>query len=371
MKIISSRVEGQERTIRKLQQQLEDERAASAAERAEWAAEKVDPGQRADMQDGDACQSSTQEQLTQGTDEDTTARPDAEEVAIPVHKSLPAAIPKPTRLVTTAVDSQDFVDFGPRTEALCVRCAWWTSCSEHQGPGSLKYQSRLNDNVPNGDDVVPPVPAGTQHRIMKVVHVLAQEALWEALYEHWPQVVLELYPEGPETVRFGNQELLDTIYKYTNLTNTNECCRCVHSCIKYGQTYLRNAVCHPHARGTWIIDRELRQAQKLAVSVLDERRAYKIRQLRDELVAEAKRTDETMATLVGLAHLNEEGWEVPCQCISNTSFPKSSAATTSQSEEAPTARLRVPQRPSGLLRTTGQADATQNSSLGRLARPPS
>jgi hypothetical protein len=67
--------------------------------------------------------------------------------------------------------------------------------------------------------------------------------------------------------------------------------------------YLRNAVCHPSHHSTQEVDTLLQSAQCLAVVQQDEKRAFKVRALRNKLQAKAIEAYEEIKARIGMAAL--------------------------------------------------------------------
>jgi hypothetical protein len=137
--------------------------------------------------------------------------------------------------------------------------------------------------------------------MLKKALELAQEALWHELADHWPSVQGRLFPEGPEEIRFGFAELEATLAREEFRQNTEKKCR--RPPCPYGIIDLRNCVAHPRAKQTRVIDELIRDAQELAVYLCDEKRAFSLRRMRDELAAEAVKTFEHIEAFVDLVHL--------------------------------------------------------------------
>ena len=132
------------------------------------------------------------------------------------------------------------------------------------------------------------VPSKFAYKLLRRALVLSQEAFYVAAREYWPSIARN-YPGGPHEVRFGRTELdLDTGFSPPwpgKAESKGISTYRVHHQLR-SLVALRNIVCHfrgdahHEANG---IDWVLEAAQSFAVVLMDERRARKIRGLRDAL----------------------------------------------------------------------------------------
>ncbi|KAK5165575.1 uncharacterized protein LTR77_009104 [Saxophila tyrrhenica] len=199
-------------------------------------------------------------------------------------------------------------------EPICTRCLWHRACRSHNGPGSLESTTRLNDQEYYGTrSQVCAVPVDVQLGLMRAALELAQEALWYYLRKHWPHIQRRLYPESPKEVKFGRDELADSLGQYYTKKSTLAFCNtlCICSSVTNSMADLRNATYHFRSIPTSWVDSHMQSAQAMAIEVLDEARATKVRQLRDDLQAESTKAFELMRGLVFTAELNEASWEIP------------------------------------------------------------
>ncbi|KAK3377564.1 hypothetical protein B0H63DRAFT_524852 [Podospora didyma] len=131
--------------------------------------------------------------------------------------------------------------------------------------------------------------------MLRRAHSIARESFWHAAKVRWPKMWEAHFKDGPGLVKTGYSEL--ELY-----TGTWSWAREIKRELE-AFSQLRNCVCHPRA-----LDRPrqyeiyLTIAHRLVVKLDDERRAMKIRKLRDTLRREAERT---LDDLRARAHLAE------------------------------------------------------------------
>lgn len=137
------------------------------------------------------------------------------------------------------------------------------------------------------------VPSKVQFQTLQRGLELAQEALWNALHDNWPEFQLKHWPEGPHEVRFGMTEL-EAVFPFRNVGVPSEANINMGSILSAAKmvSELRNSVCHPVRIPNCTADEWLRRAQELAVDLEDEKRAFQIRGLRDRLIDETKKAYE-------------------------------------------------------------------------------
>lgn len=188
----------------------------------------------------------------------------------------------------------------------CSECeAIWDAASS-TADTSLNARSRLTDIQFYS---TPPsrcyIPMRVQMRLLRSALRLSQEAAWCALRRHSPENQRHLYLEGPEEVQFGTGDLERAVGTAEFWSDLDARCRFRSSPMGYGSlvTDLRNAVCHPLHRQTKEVDKFIQMAQSLAVALLDERRAFKLRKLRDHVQAEALKAHREIEDLEALATL--------------------------------------------------------------------
>ena len=189
----------------------------------------------------------------------------------------------------------------------CTKCDWMDKEAKDKHDNSLETRSRLLDKkFYDTPASVCYVRYRVQTRLLKAALRLAQETLWCALREHWPDIQLSHYLEGPETVRFGRGELYQVVGDEEYPTKANNMCEQPRSAVVYRileVADLRNAICHPGPCTTRSVDNLIQTAQGLAVVLQDEKRAFKIRKLRDELQSHAAESYNKIETYAALACL--------------------------------------------------------------------
>ena len=189
------------------------------------------------------------------------------------------------------------------TPCACPPCTAILSADD-----SLEKRTRFRN-----DDFYRTVPASkvrlplkTQLYYLREAYGLAQGALWHALRDHWPQAQRSYYLEGPDQVRFGHTELERCFGNSRYPSQHNRMCKLPPDTV-IAQIYqvidLRNAVCHPSAHTTREIDSLIERAQDLAVRLLDETRAVRVRWLRDDFRRAAMREFDTIVALEPLSWL--------------------------------------------------------------------
>lgn len=153
------------------------------------------------------------------------------------------------------------------------------------------------------------LPSKYVFRQLRRAHTLAQEAFHSALRQDWPEVQRSYFPGGPHEVRFGRTDMEQcTNVLDHRMRKTPERLRgrsiSIISTIQ-DMAGLRNAVCHYTSndlKQVTSLDRMLQLAQYLAVELLDEARARKIRAIRDAVweraVAELRDIEEKEALVV-------------------------------------------------------------------------
>ncbi|KAF2217162.1 hypothetical protein CERZMDRAFT_93217 [Cercospora zeae-maydis SCOH1-5] len=123
-----------------------------------------------------------------------------------------------------------------------------------------------------------------QYEALHKAHRLAKEVFFYAYRTHWPAHALEAFPESPEQVRFGSEEISGSgLGKREYPNKTCQMCDASKEEVMYAMfdvTELRNACCHP--RESYNIP-DLADliggAARLAKVLQDEARLEKIRSL--------------------------------------------------------------------------------------------
>ena len=189
----------------------------------------------------------------------------------------------------------------------CTKCDSIDTTDADPSDNSLRARSRLADekfySTPASTCTV---PFRVQIRLLRAALRLAQETLWNALREHWPRIQRSIYPEGPEEIKFGREELYRGFVNETYPSEANELCGHPRASVihyVFDVVLLRNAVCHPSHHSTRDVDRHIQRAQALAVVLRDENEAFKMRRLRNELQAKAEEAYEEIERYVGVASL--------------------------------------------------------------------
>lgn len=176
---------------------------------------------------------------------------------------------------------------------------------------TLSIQSRLEDRQwldgPSGHVYI---SSTTGYRLLCRAFRLAQETFHDAARDHWPSVweSRRLY-EGPQEVLFGFSELESCLgrnnYPINGLGIGTSSSEDVYKAA-LGMVDVRNNVCHFGGRGWSALntyDDLMKRCQKLAVTVQDEKRSFKIRKIRDLLREEAERTFAEIEELGNFAAL--------------------------------------------------------------------
>ncbi|KAK5742846.1 hypothetical protein LTR17_003094 [Elasticomyces elasticus] len=133
------------------------------------------------------------------------------------------------------------------------------------------------------------LPYKYQQQVLKNALRLAQEVVWCALRHHFPEWQLRVFPESPHEVRFGREEVAADFPDFEDaLRLRHDSLNSLLSSIT-DIVYLRNAVAHPGRHSGARLDNLVEKVQTLAVHVGDERRAFKIRALRDDIQGMLKR----------------------------------------------------------------------------------
>ncbi|KAI1264525.1 hypothetical protein F5Y18DRAFT_436905 [Xylariaceae sp. FL1019] len=138
-------------------------------------------------------------------------------------------------------------------------------------------------------------------QILRRTMTLVQETIYPLFQKNWGGI------SGPHLVLLGRNELIRIIGENTwnsPWLEINGHCRVSVQGALLRMPLLRNAIAHPNA---WQLcqpgelDDRLQDAQKVAFMFRDFERTMEIRNLRDQLVPEAQRSDERLASLCALA----------------------------------------------------------------------
>ncbi|RYP53645.1 hypothetical protein DL768_001425 [Monosporascus sp. mg162] len=179
---------------------------------------------------------------------------------------------------------------------------------------TLEERSELRDSSwlsgPAGHVYIPSKPA---YRLLRKAFCLAQESFYYAARKHWRDTKIWYgnFTQGPHEVLFGYSELESRIgerwheYSMDFLANGGFSSSDVVSAL-FDMPTVRNKVCHFGGRCSDDLktyDSDLAICQRLAVTLKDERRALKIRRLRDQLRVEAEKVLAEIESLHDLAAL--------------------------------------------------------------------
>lgn len=152
------------------------------------------------------------------------------------------------------------------------------------------------------------VPFDVQIRSLKKAHAIAQDSLFNATRQRWPEAWRAYYINGPRTVRFGLTEIESTIGNWGGRRSNDGLPTTPPKDIVGAierVTYLRNAIAHPSVHSTSGIDGLMQDAQRLACALEDESRARRIRRLRDDLQKVAEKSFEEIVAYELLSYLPE------------------------------------------------------------------
>jgi hypothetical protein len=120
----------------------------------------------------------------------------------------------------------------------------------------------------------------------------ARITAWDAFRTHWPEEQRRHYLDGPQSVGFGVGELEPVFGDRVSPKYTANMCgdadKGYHAMAQVID--LRNALAHPKNLTSHRIDTLLKGAQALAVTFANEKHAFKIRQLRDELQQDVRKS---------------------------------------------------------------------------------
>ncbi|KAK5694764.1 hypothetical protein LTR97_009354 [Elasticomyces elasticus] len=179
----------------------------------------------------------------------------------------------------------------------CVTCTRYKRDWDDTSDIALSERSRLHDRDFYSDcrsctgsaATLCNLPYKYQQQVLKNGLRLAQEIVWCALRHHFPEWQLRVFPESPQEVRFGREEVAADFPDFEDaLRLRHDSLYSLLSCVT-DIISLRNAVAHPGRHSGAGLDNLIEKVQTLAVHVGDERRAFKIRALRDDIQGMLKR----------------------------------------------------------------------------------
>ncbi|KAK0720131.1 hypothetical protein B0H67DRAFT_552366 [Lasiosphaeris hirsuta] len=183
---------------------------------------------------------------------------------------------------------------------------------------SLEERSRLNDSPAKRLRSLEIDGQKAQELTLQSLR-LAQESFYYVAKRFWPNLCSIYFPDGPAMVKCSYQEMKMTLYWFPIyrpaemeklLSGTGispgEFTHVVSPSL-LGLSKTRNAAYHPETRDVGAWDYPLNAAHKVAVFLLDEKRAFQIRALRDQLRQEVENTVAEMEEREGLALLPLDG----------------------------------------------------------------
>lgn len=187
-------------------------------------------------------------------------------------------------------------------ELECQRCTELEDALDDTSSDCLAARSRLFDNdfyrTPAARIIL---PARVVFRVLASGLAIAQDTLWNAMRTHWPDKQQWRWLKSPRQVQLGQSELQDIFGGEDKpRTNYNNMCGGPSSTVNgaiLSLPELRNTVAHQNLVGLRTADGLLEDAQHLAVVLKDERRAFKVRDLRDTLQTEALKALEEIKSV--------------------------------------------------------------------------
>lgn len=181
----------------------------------------------------------------------------------------------------------------------CTRCNQLETAWKDESAHSLAARTRLDDagvNFQQSAAACVSIPYRTQYRLLNSACRITQDVLWHHLREHWPSKQNNHCFEGPREVKLSRSELHNLIVGTDWCPNEHATSYLVRNAI-LDISDLRDTLAHPGQECLATVDALITRAQKLAVILLDEKRAMKLRKLRDELRITAEKavaqTEET------------------------------------------------------------------------------
>jgi hypothetical protein len=173
---------------------------------------------------------------------------------------------------------------------------------------SLAERSRLDDeDWLQGPVGLVYIPSKVRHRLLVRAHRLAQATFYDAARRHWPNILRWRFRYGPHEVLFGRDELIRSNGEYPYHQHFRQVGEEWSSQIGkalFDLVQLRNTLSHfGTMHHLYQIDDLMKRTQKLAVVLGDEKRAFKARQLREELQHAAEKSLSEVAARAPLAEL--------------------------------------------------------------------
>lgn len=154
---------------------------------------------------------------------------------------------------------------------------------------SLPIKTRLDDDTWLSSCKQVCIDCNTQYSVLQRGHDIAKQCLWDFLNIHKPSICAYTFPEGWATVRFGRDELMSTFGDERRPSRDRENFGFRHNSpertrgLVFDMTGLRNTVCHFSRCDLVSVDNYLKTVQELACQLYDEKRAFAVRDLRDEM----------------------------------------------------------------------------------------
>ena len=172
----------------------------------------------------------------------------------------------------------------------CESCNKLEAAWEDQSAHSLAARSRLDDAehmFQLSAAACVNIPYRKQHQLLHSAFTLCQDIIWHHLRKHCPNRQIAYCFEGPREVAFCRGELLGLIAGVNWGVSHDMTFILTHAMV--GVTDLRNTLAHQNRVSLAMVDVLITRAQKLAVVCMDEKRAMKLRRLRDELRMHAEK----------------------------------------------------------------------------------
>lgn len=179
----------------------------------------------------------------------------------------------------------------------CETCNELEAAWNDPGTQSLAVRSRLNDADHKFQDspaAAVNVPFRVQSRLMHSGLVISQAVVYRHFRKHCPSTQHYHFPEGPREVGMCRGELQGILgtFDVDKICVDDKDCGFKNYLARVTLLEvadLRNTIHHGNHETLVRVDVLLCRAQKLAVILMDEREAMKIRQLRDQLRQEAEK----------------------------------------------------------------------------------
>lgn len=156
-----------------------------------------------------------------------------------------------------------------------------------------------------------PIPFHIQMQYKRRSEDLGKLVVWLGLRSHYPLFQQKKFPEGPEAIRFGREDMLkDGFGDEQNPDGCNEMCGRMRGEVfsaMLGMIGLRNSIAHASRTTVHELDVLIGNAQRLAVVLCNEEIAMELRAMRDEVQELSK---ASWAEMVRMQQLAAQGKEV-------------------------------------------------------------